>query len=631
MSLNVSRITAVAMALGLAFTSSSLRAQGQSANAPGQGRVEDVEGLLEVQVDDSRTGSVLHHFLDTGTEKIRLRGNRADDSEFLGLTTGAKIRVHGSRSDANTLQLASGGGSVTTLALATSNTFGEQRVAVILVNFQDNPSQPYSWSDAANVAFSQVSDFYRENSYNQTWTAGDVFGWFTLPMNGAGCDTAQIATLADQAATKAGVNLSNYTRKVYGFPDIGCPFWGRGTIGGNPSQAWIDGTFSLKVVSHEMGHNFGLYHSNSMPCASGTCTPTEYGDDRDTMGQFGNGDFHAYQKERLGWLNYGSSPTIQSITASGSYWISSLQNGGAPTALKILKSATSTDRTYYYVETRAQSGYDAAYAGGVPIHTGNQNDGNTAYEVDLDPVSSAFETLLDPGQTFSDTTAGVTVQTISADASGAWVSITYAGTPCTMSAPTVTLSPGSAVTSPGSASAYTMTVRDNDGSGCSSAGFNVGLTVPSGWTWSVAQPSLSVTAGTTAGTTVYVTPSSTASGSATVSATASRNGSGPSGSGSASLTVASGLSVALRITGGSSYQVVATVLAGGSPAAGASVTVRVTDPKGSVDSFTATATSNGTVTIKGHLKGKDPHGTYQVQVTASAGNLTGSAAGTFVY
>jgi hypothetical protein len=605
------------------------RVLAQAPQGQGQGVEQDVEGVLEVQIEDSNAGSVMHHFLDTGSGKIKLHG-RPDGAEFLGLTTGATVRVHGRKSDANTLDL-SGSGSVTTLALATSNTFGQQRIAVILVNFQDNASQPYSWSDAANVTFSQTSDWYRENSYNQTSLTGDVFGWFTIAASSTTCDTDQITTLAEQAATNAGVNLNNYPRRVFGFPSANCPFWGRSTVGGNPSRAWINGSYALKVVAHELGHSFGLYHSNSMPCDTGGCTPTEYGDDRDMMGQGGIGDFNAYQKERLGWLNYGSSPTVQSISTSGTYWISSLQAGGAPSALKILKSRTTADTTYYYIESRAQSSYDASYAPGVLLHTGNQNDGNSAYQVDLDPVSPSFDPLLDPGQVFSDAAAGLTVQTVSSDASGAWVTITYAGTPCTTSTPTVTLSPGSAVTTPATSSAYTMTVKNNDGTGCSAAGFGIGMTVPSGWAWAAAQPSISVTPGTTAGTTVYVTPSSTASGSATVSASALRDGSGPSGSASASLTVANGLTVSLQITGGSNFQIVTTVKAGGPAVTGASVTVRVTDPKGAVDNYSGTTSANGTMTVKGKLKGKDPHGTYQVLVTATAGGMTGSAVGTFVY
>ena len=73
-----------------------------------------------------------------------------------------------------------------------------------------------------------------------------------------------------------------------------------------------------------MGHNFGLYHSHAWDCGAppiGTgCTSIEYGDTLDVMGG-SSYHFNAFQKERLGWLNYGASPPITPVTASGTYSI----------------------------------------------------------------------------------------------------------------------------------------------------------------------------------------------------------------------------------------------------------------------------------------------------------------------
>jgi hypothetical protein len=66
-----------------------------------------------------------------------------------------------------------------------------------------------------------------------------------------------------------------------------------------------------------MGHNLGLYHSHSYDCGAtvlGTsCTSSDYGDTLDIMGS-SSGRFNAFQKERLGWLNYGSSPPLYTVT-----------------------------------------------------------------------------------------------------------------------------------------------------------------------------------------------------------------------------------------------------------------------------------------------------------------------------
>lgn len=81
------------------------------------------------------------------------------------------------------------------------------------------------------------------------------------------------AQLAEPAALAAGVNLSVYTRHVYAFPQNACPWWGLGSVGGTPSQAWINGSLALKVGSHDLGHNLGLYHAHSLAGAHHRADP----------------------------------------------------------------------------------------------------------------------------------------------------------------------------------------------------------------------------------------------------------------------------------------------------------------------------------------------------------------------
>ena len=141
---------------------------------------------------------------------------------------------------------------------------------MLLVNFPDNPTEPWTVNEANELVFGIPNDFFLENSFGQTWLSGDVYGWFTIPVNSSTCDTFTIALEARLAAAAAGIDPSAYNRYVYAFPDINCPFSGMATIGGNPSQTWFDGTLRYSaIVIHELGHNFGLNHSHAMSASAG--------------------------------------------------------------------------------------------------------------------------------------------------------------------------------------------------------------------------------------------------------------------------------------------------------------------------------------------------------------------------
>jgi hypothetical protein len=296
-----------------------------------------------------------------------------------------------------------------------------------------------------------------------------------------------MATDAQNAATAAGVNLSSYTRYVYFFPqNNACGFSGASQVGGNPSQSWINDTLNPYVINHELGHAFGLWHSHWLDCGSTATicsngTIVEYGDDLDTMGRAPSPHYNAFQKERLGWLGYGSSPSIQTVTTSGTYTINPYELGSSgPNALKILKSTDSTTgaKTWYYLEKRQAIGFDAFLTNGtcsqcytqnettgVLFHLGTDGDGNSSELIDMTPAtpsSGYFDDSLVVGQTFQDSTAGVTFAPTAVSSTGATVQITMNNGPvCTAANPTVSVSPSQSqyVTS-GTAVNFTATVTD---------------------------------------------------------------------------------------------------------------------------------------------------------------------------
>jgi hypothetical protein len=603
------------------------------------------EGELEVHYEDSATGSRLVHVLRIGNQRLEMV---FEDGEHPGLPHGTPVRARG-RLTNNTLSLRSGTDDVQALALASTTTFGEQRTLVMLINFQDNTSTPYTWSAAHATTFQTTSDFYRESSYGQTWLTGDVVGWFTIPMTSGTCDYYKIATLAEQAAADSGVNVSQYNRRVIAFPKISaCGWWGLGNVGGSVTRSWVNGSFALQVLAHELGHNFGDYHSNSRPCSSSGCSTANYGDTHDIMGNKSTGHMNAFQKERLGWLNYGSSPPAEIVTSSGAYTIDTMSvPGSSSKALKVLKSVDGSGRrTWYYLETRAKSGFDGGVAPGVLLHTGSEATGDSSFLIDLAPTTTSWDGILDVGQFFTDTTAGVSFRTLAVGAAAATVEVTFAGdtaAPCTTRAPRVSLSPSALqVIDPGQSVAYSLTVINDDDAGCAVTEFGLAAAAPSGWTAFIDRPSVTVSPGTSGIAVLTVTPAAGATGTSTVTVSASRVGStGPGGSTSASISVntesggdVSGpievsLSIASHRNG--SHQLSAIVLSGGSPVSGAALTFRVTDPKGGVRTLSATSGSDGEGSVQVKPKGKDPKGTYQVQVTASSGGSTASDSVSFTY
>ena len=364
----------------------------------------------------------------------------------------------------------------------------------------------------------------------------------------------------------------------------------------------------------------------------------------DVMGtvQQASPDYNAFQKERLGWLNYGASPSIQTVTSSGTYTIYPYeQSGPGPNALKVLQSTNSTTgaKTWYYLESRQAIGFDAflttwPYATtqnlttGVLFHLGTDGDGNSGELLSMTPATPTydFEMALPMGQSFSDSTAGVTFAPTAVSSTGATVQVTMNGSVCTPANPTVSVSPSQSqsVTS-GTVVNFTTTVTDNDSSGCSSATFNLANGLPSGWAgvWSIT--ALSLSPGKSGSATLTLTsPAGTVDGSYTVGVSAT-NASASSYKGSATATYVVSTPASLSVslwTDQSSYlpgQTVAirvSLLYGTSPDVGASVTVNVTAPSGKRSTLNGTTGSNGVALLNYRLANSAAAGTYQLQAQA---------------
>lgn len=613
------------------------------------------EGRLEVLVEDYPASSRTRHFLHTaqGRLELRIAGKRPT------WVSGTRLRVRGARTGGVMALDGSDGGSVTVLAAPTSSTTGEQRVAVLLVNFQDNNTQPYTLAQAQDVVFAQTSGYYRENSFQRTWLAGSAFGWLTLPM-ASSCLTSDIATAARQAAAGAGIDLSNYSRFVYVFPrNTACGWSGVGTVGGSTGDVWINGRLELKVVAHELGHNFGLQHAHASDCDAtplGTsCTAQEYGDVADVMGNTTAGHLGAFHKERLGWLGGGAAQQLTAVTATGTYTIGAYESATAESkALKIPKGfdPVTGARTWYYVEFRQPVGYDGALAGvyasnlvnSLLVRVATEGDRNSSYLLDMTPGTvptfDMGDAALTYGQVFTDSAAGVSVNLESLASDRAAVRVTLSTVAaCVRANPTLSLGAAGASVAAGTAVSYTLNLGNADSAGCAASTFDLQPLLPSGWSAALASTALTLAPGATVAVPVSVTSTtSAAAGTYTVGVgAANRAAAGYGASASSTYTVAASASSFSSVVTtdraiyarGDTVRMSATVLAGGQPVAKAKVSFRLVKPDGSVVVQSATTSGTGVASSSYRLGRRDPAGGWRLEGSASSGASSATAQAAF--
>jgi hypothetical protein len=439
---------------------------------------------------------------------------RGDLIEAQGIKIGSDVAVEG---DVTNLSVVSAHPhrSMTSLTPTTTH----KRVAVLLYNFENWPSQPYTAvlarantftnpagsNASANVVYQQMSYGNLDLVGSLDATNGDVFGWYTIPNSMLGYPTNNVdkcgsvgASAAETLAAADGFVQSNYDVVVYGFPVSVCGYAGLG-YASTPGRVYINDTsFGTDLLVHELGHAFGRSHSYALACTdasgarvaiSNACVSVNggYGDVFDYMGQAGlKGGFNAYEKNNPvtpPWLDSANIFTITNASQAGDYTLTPMESRSV--AVQSLRIARG-DGKYYYLEFRQTFSGPGILVRLAPDFSQGSNSNLLDTTPGSNPGTGVLDDFMDAqlttGKTFNDPAYGisVTATNISPNAS-ATVHVSFDSSVCTQAAPFLVASPANQAGGARQTFTYQLSLRNQDLTACYGSTYNVKISGPAKW------------------------------------------------------------------------------------------------------------------------------------------------------
>ena len=327
---------------------------------------------------------------------------------------------------------------------------GAQSVLVILTKFSDFPNGPIDPATSTTVTATaltnritnDVSDFLNQASYSKVSISSvSVTSVLSLPGNPSLASYAstnkssELKSDALAAAKTAGFTTANYDHVVVMFPDThgilndNFTWSGLADVGGN--FVWLNGDFSLRVVAHELNHNFGMRHANLWRIPVASIDPVDpaghgedYGDPFDIMGDgpsdaITQPDFpNPWALNRIHWL---ADSAVNTISTSGTYRVYRYDHKDAVQANTLALKLQRTANTDYWLGYRRKYVSHATHSdvsNGAYIFWG-YHDNVASNLIDIDtPGSNDRDASLNVGSTFNDSAAGVSFQVTAAGGSG---------------------------------------------------------------------------------------------------------------------------------------------------------------------------------------------------------------------
>ncbi|WP_341504227.1 Ig-like domain-containing protein [Gallaecimonas sp. GXIMD4217] len=389
---------------------------------------------------------------------------------------------------------------------AVTPALGEERVLVMMVNFQDDPdNKPWSMDEIQKAVFQDTSDFYQDASANQLWLSGDVNDWHTVSLDSTQCDINELASQANGQALSNGYDAADYDLVIYFHPKNACGWAGQGTVGSHGRRVFMNGSKGLGTLGHEIGHTFGLRHAHGLDCGDqvteGNCRSFEYGDLYDIMGT-GVAYLSVFNQELLGW-----QPDVQ-VATNGLYELSPFTSDTGPVALKVPAGVDeqSGAQRWLYLEYRQADGYDAwmvertTATSGILVRSVVEGDANSSMLLDMTPGSDLIRDFNDAalvtGQYYVDPQSGASISVESVSATGATVYVNASEPQCVSMQPSLALEPAvSDALNAGASYTYQVTVANNDDTQCQARSFALSSELPAGWSGSFAATNMTLAPG----------------------------------------------------------------------------------------------------------------------------------------
>ncbi len=379
----------------------------------------------------------------------RLNGRRVEAALTLRLGTGAK-QTEGREAIVHSLRVLADASS----APSTKAITGPQPWISILCKFSDVSSEPkalsyFQWMYAST--YPGLDHYWRTLSYNKANVSGSTaVAWVTLPFPvshyaSAGGGDINAMVIDCTAAADDSVYFPDFVGINMMFNDEFGPYaWGGSRylnldgVSKRYRVTWEPpwGYRNVSVIAHEMGHGFGLPHSNN---ADGDSDPYDnpwdvmsdtwhYAVSDSTYGTVGKGTI-AYHLDMLGWIDAArrlviDSPGIYHATVDHL----TLSTSSNIRMIKVLKPGSSR---FYTVEVRDKVGYDGGLPGfAVVVHDVDSGRSEDAWLVDAEnPSNGADEgAMWRVGECFEDATNNISICVQSVATEGFAVRVAYGDT-----------------------------------------------------------------------------------------------------------------------------------------------------------------------------------------------------------